>query len=65
MSQTPITEIDVIYGDDDPFYGFDRVNGGKVTDAKEKRWESVDLAVKRGSYSESLSNPHILKLMAV
>ncbi|ORX34309.1 Metallo-dependent phosphatase-like protein [Kockovaella imperatae] len=48
---TPVTEIDVIYGDADPFYGYHRVVGGKVTEAKAKRWESVDLAVRRGGYS--------------
>ena len=47
----PISEIDVIYGDDDPFYGFQRVGGGKITEAEAKRWESVDLAIKRGSYT--------------
>lgn len=44
-----ITELDVVYGDSDPFYGFERVEGGKVTKGKEGRWESVDLAYRRGN----------------
>lgn len=44
--------MDVIYGDDEPFYGFERVQGGKVLEAVDKKWESVDLAIRRGSYSE-------------
>jgi hypothetical protein len=48
-----ITEVDVIYGDDEPFLGFERVEGGKVVEAKEGKWESVGLAYKRGSYCQS------------
>ncbi|WWD21674.1 hypothetical protein CI109_106160 [Kwoniella shandongensis] len=44
-----ITEIDVVYGDDDPFYGFERIKGGKVTEAKAKKWESVDVAFRKGT----------------
>ncbi|ORY21337.1 Metallo-dependent phosphatase-like protein [Naematelia encephala] len=44
-----ITEVDVIYGDDDPFFGFERVQGGKVTEVKAGKWESVDLAIRRGN----------------
>jgi len=47
-----ITELDVIYGGDEPFFGFERVEGGLVTEAKEDRWESVDLAFRRGNPSE-------------
>jgi len=44
-----ITEIDIVYGDDEPFFGFRRVNGGKVLDAKPGKWDSVDLAYRRGN----------------
>ena len=44
-----ITELDVVFGDNDPFYGFERVKGGKVTEGKEDRWQSVDLAFRRGN----------------
>lgn len=47
-----ITEVDVVYGDDQPFFGFERVQGGKVTEGKEGRWESVDLAFRRGTYGQ-------------
>jgi len=39
----------VVYGDDEPFYGFERVQGGVITEAKEDRWQSVDLAFRRGN----------------
>jgi hypothetical protein len=45
------SEVDVVYGDDDPFYGFQRVDGGKVLEAKEGKWESVDIAYRRGNPS--------------
>ena len=48
-----ITELDVVYGDDEPFFGFKRVEGGKVLDASEGRWESVDIAYRRGNPRES------------
>ncbi|KAL7419143.1 Phosphatase dcr2 [Cryptotrichosporon argae] len=44
-----ITELDVVYGEDAPFFGFTRVEGGPVTDRKEGRWESVDVAFRRGN----------------
>ncbi|KAL1413278.1 Phosphatase dcr2 [Vanrija albida] len=47
--QEIITEVDVLFGDDAPFYGFHRVDGGKVLDAKEGKWESVDLVYRRGT----------------
>lgn len=47
-----ITELDVIYGDDEPFYGFQRVQGGKVLEAKEGKWESVDITYRRGNPGE-------------
>jgi hypothetical protein len=48
-----ITELDVMYGDDEPFFGFTRIEGGKVLDAKEGKWESVDITYRRGNPSES------------
>lgn len=47
-----ITELDVVYGDDEAFFGFERVEGGPVTERKADRWESVDLAFRRGNPSE-------------
>ncbi|KAK4685487.1 hypothetical protein P7C73_g4662, partial [Tremellales sp. Uapishka_1] len=44
-----ITELDVVYGDSEPFYGFERVEGGKIMDAKDGRWESVDMTYRRGN----------------
>ena len=46
-----ITELDVIYGDDEPFFGFQRIQGGVVTEAKQDRWQSVDLAYRTGNPS--------------
>ena len=51
--EPPITEVDILYGDDQPFYGFERVTGGKVTAAKEHRWSSVDITYRRGNPGES------------
>jgi hypothetical protein len=47
-----ITELDIVYGDAEPFFGFQRVQGGKVLDEKAGKWESVDLAYRRGNPSE-------------
>lgn len=44
-----ITELDIVYGDAEPFFGFQRVQGGKVLDEKAGKWESVDLAYRRGN----------------
>ncbi|WVQ98259.1 hypothetical protein IAU59_005382 [Kwoniella sp. CBS 9459] len=44
-----ITEIDILYGDNDPFFGFERIKGGKVTPAKAGKWESVDVVFRRGN----------------
>ncbi|GFZ47944.1 LOW QUALITY PROTEIN: hypothetical protein JCM24511_05691 [Saitozyma sp. JCM 24511] len=44
-----ITEVDVVYGDGPAFYGFERVAGGKIMEAEAQRWESVDLAFRRGT----------------
>ena len=50
-----ITELDVVYGDAEPFFGFERVEGGKVLEASEGKWESVDIAFRRGNPGESPS----------
>lgn len=45
-----ITEISLHYGDDEPFFGFHRVNGGMVTPADVKgKYESVDIVWRRGN----------------
>jgi len=44
-----VTELDIVYGDSEPFFGFQRVQGGKVLDEKAGKWESVDLAYRRGN----------------
>ncbi|WOO76974.1 putative inactive purple acid phosphatase 29 [Vanrija pseudolonga] len=49
LQQDIITEIDVLYGDDAPFYGFHRVDGGKIVNAKAGKYESVDLVYRRGA----------------
>ncbi|EIW71023.1 hypothetical protein M231_07534 [Tremella mesenterica] len=49
MDEDYITELDVVYGDGDPWFGFERVQGGKVVDAKAGRWDSVDIAFRRGN----------------
>ncbi|WVQ75858.1 hypothetical protein IAR50_005491 [Cryptococcus sp. DSM 104548] len=44
-----INEIDIVYGDDDPFFAFQRVTGGPVMQAEKGRWDTVDIAVRRGN----------------
>ncbi|ODO07841.1 hypothetical protein I350_03420 [Cryptococcus amylolentus CBS 6273] len=44
-----INEIDIIYGDDDPFFAFKRVTGGPVMRAEQGRWDSVDIALRKGN----------------
>lgn len=51
-----ITEIDVLYGDGPPMYGFDRVRGGPMLAGGDgKKWDSVDLVVRKGNPSTSLT----------
>ena len=45
-----ITELDVLFGDDNPFFGFERVPGGPVVKAEGDRWETVDVTYRRGMY---------------
>lgn len=56
-ASTYITELSVLYGDDVPFFGFERVPGGKVTESNSKSWESVDLVYRRGNPSEPTPRP--------
>ena len=44
-----ITELDVLYGDGQPWFGFERVLNGPVISAQGKRWETVDVVVRRGN----------------
>ena len=43
-----ITEIDVLFGDDRPWYGFERISP-PTTEAVEGRYESAWLTLRRGS----------------
>ena len=52
-----ITELDIVYGDAEPFFGFQRVQGGKVLDEKPGKWESVDLAYRKGNPGTSSIPP--------
>lgn len=49
-----INEIDVTYGDDDPFFSFERVPGGPVLKEEKGKWETVDITLRRGNPSESI-----------
>lgn len=51
-SKQIITEIDVHFGDDQPWFGFERVLNGPVMKAEPNRWETVDVIVRRGNPSE-------------
>ncbi|BEI81811.1 hypothetical protein CcaverHIS002_0209710 [Cutaneotrichosporon cavernicola] len=44
-----ITEVMPHFGDGAPFFGFERVPGGKVVDGKKGRWQSVDIVYRRGN----------------
>ena len=44
-----ITELDILYGDDEPFFGFERIDGGQVLKAEAGKWESVDITYRRGN----------------
>ncbi len=45
-----ITELDVLYGDDRPFFGFERVLNGPIIRGND-RWESVEIVARRGNPS--------------
>lgn len=44
-----ITELDVLYGDQRPFFGFERVKNGPVLKKEAQKHESVDLVFRRGN----------------
>lgn len=46
--QNIITELDVTYGDDRPWYGFERLERPIATKDEGKKLESVWLTVRRG-----------------
>jgi len=48
-----ITEIDVLYGENRPFWSFERVKNGPVVERKPNKWEMVDVVVRRGNPGES------------
>jgi hypothetical protein len=48
-----VTELDVLYGEAEPFFGFERVAGGKVLDAKPGKWDAVDIVLRKGVKGES------------
>lgn len=54
-----VTELDIVYGDAEPFYEFTRVMGGKVLDEKPGKWESVDLAYRKGNPGEPSNVCHV------
>jgi hypothetical protein len=60
-----ITELDIIYGDAEPFFGFQRVQGGKILDEKAGKWESVDLAYRRGNPGKLAKSFRDQKLISV
>jgi hypothetical protein len=60
-----ITELDIVYGDAEPFFGFQRVQGGKILDEKAGKWESVDLAYRRGNPGKLARSFLDQKLMTV
>lgn len=49
-----ITEIDVLFGDNRPFWSFERVTNGPVVQRKEGKWETVDIVVRKGNPGESI-----------
>lgn len=44
-----ITELDVLYGEQQPFFGFERVKNGPVVRKDAQKHESVDLVFRRGN----------------
>ena len=56
-----ITELDVVYGDGDPWYGFERLT--PPTMEKSARSENVSITVRRGAKCESYLRAQELSLM--
>lgn len=44
-----ITELDVLYGDGQPYFGYERVINGPIMKANDKRWDTVDIVIRRGN----------------
>jgi hypothetical protein len=44
-----ITELDILYGDARPFFGFERVKNGPILSTDPQKHESVDLVFRRGN----------------
>jgi len=44
-----ITELDVLYGDGQPYFGYERVINGPIMKASDKRWDTVDIVIRRGN----------------
>lgn len=51
MEEDFITEVDILYGDGDPFFGFERSGGEKVVERNGDTWEAVDIVYRRGNPS--------------
>lgn len=48
-----ITELDVLYGEQRPFFGFERLKNGPVVAKDAQKHELVDLVYRRGNPRES------------
>jgi hypothetical protein len=44
-----VTEIDVLYGQGRPFWGFERVTNGPVLERVEMKSDQVDLVIRKGN----------------
>lgn len=56
-----ITELDILYGEQRPFFGFERVKNGPILKQVAGKHESVDLVFRRGNPRKSptfLPHPH-------
>lgn len=47
-----ITEVDVLYGEGRPFFGFERAQGDVIMATEGTRWEQVSLTYRRHPKSE-------------
>jgi hypothetical protein len=50
-----ITELDVLYGDGRPYFGYQRVLNGPIMKANGKRWDTVDIVARRGNPGNEFS----------
>lgn len=44
-----VTELDVLYGDGSPFWGFERIGNGPLVAAKKDKYETVDIVMRKGN----------------